>query len=92
MKSASAKRTFAMKRGAVSLSDARAAARIAKADRPTTTDARGLAPVGSPEWALYLGHFGSAASKRGSRKSAVRKSTAKRSSAAKKKSSSPKKR
>lgn len=87
MKSASAKRAFAMKRGAVSLSEARAAARIAKAGRPVPTDRRGLALVGSPEWALYLGHFGSAPGKQGARKSAVGKSTAKKSGTAKKSSS-----
>lgn len=87
MKTASAKKRSAMKSGSVSLPEARAAARIAKAARPDGAGARSSSVSESQAWALYLGHFGSSPSRRGARKSTAKKVAAKKAGAAKKGSS-----
>ena len=78
MKTASAKKRSSMKSGSVSLPEARAAARIAKAARPVGADARGSAVSESQAWALYLGHFGPAAKKSVATKSAAKKGARKK--------------
>ena len=75
-----------MKSASVSLPEARAAARIAKASRRVGVDARASEASERQAWALYLGHFGSSPGPRGGRKSA-KKTSAKKSGAAKKGSS-----
>ena len=87
MKTASAKRRSTMKSGSVSLAEARAAARIAKAERPARVDTRASAVSESRAWDLYLGHFGSSPGRSGARKSSAKKTSGKKAGAAKKSSS-----
>ena len=87
MKTPSAKRRSATKSGSVSLPEARAAARMAKAARPASGDARASTVSESRAWALYLGHFGSSPARHGAAKRSPTKSSAKKTGAAKKSSS-----
>ena len=77
MNTTSPLRGSAPKAGVLSLREARAAARIAKAERPSGSNMRDLPRRGSAAWELYLGRFGASVKMRVIEKSRAKKSASK---------------